>query len=180
MFRKVFKSVREYKKESFLCGLFITIEVIMEVLIPLVMAYLIDKGIDAGNANVVWISSALLLVVAVVSLTCGALASKYSSIASCGLAKNLRKDMYYKIQDYSFSNIDKFSSSSLITRLTTDVSRIQNAYMMIIRTALRSPFMMVFSLVSAFYINKKNIYYLLVYYAISCSCIILNFYNSSP
>ena len=155
MIKKVFKSIREYKKESILTGVFITIEVIMEVLIPLIMAYLIDKGIDASNVKVVWISSSILVVVALISLASGALASKYSSIASCGFAKNLRKDMYYKIQDYSFSNIDKISTSSLITRLTTDVSRIQNAYMMIIRTALRSPFMLVFSLISAFYINSK-------------------------
>ena len=155
MIKRVFKSIREYKKESILTGVFITIEVIMEVLIPLIMAYLIDKGIDASNVKVVWISSSILVVVALISLASGALASKYSSIASCGFAKNLRKDMYYKIQDYSFSNIDKISTSSLITRLTTDVSRIQNAYMMIIRTALRSPFMLVFSLISAFYINSK-------------------------
>lgn len=163
MVNRILKSIREYKKESILCGVFITIEVIMEVLIPLIMAYLIDKGIDAANPKVVWITSALLLVVAIISLTSGALASKYSSIASCGFAKNLRKDMYYKIQNYSFSNIDKISSSSLITRLTTDVSRIQNAYMMIIRIALRSPFMLVFSLISAFYINKKiSIIYLAI------------------
>lgn len=155
MIKKIAKSVREYKKESILTGVFITIEVIMEVLIPLIMAYLIDKGIDAGNVKVVWTSSILLVIVAITSLVSGALASKYSSIASCGFAKNLRKDMYYKIQNYSFSNIDKISTSSLITRLTTDVSRIQNAYMMIIRTALRSPFMLIFSLISAFYINKK-------------------------
>ena len=155
MLKKISKSIREYKKESILTGVFITIEVIMEVVIPLIMAFLIDKGIDASNAKIVWISSGLLLVVAVISLISGTLASKYSSIASCGFAKNLRKDMYYKMQDYSFSNIDKFSSSSLITRLTTDVSRIQNAYMMIIRTALRSPFMLIFSLISAFYINKR-------------------------
>ncbi len=155
MIKKMSKSIREYKKESILTAVFITVEVIMEVLIPMIMAYLIDKGIDASNAKIVWISSALLLLVAIISLVSGALASKYSSIASCGFAKNLREDMYYKIQNYSFSNIDKFSSSSLITRLTTDVSRVQNAYMMIIRTALRSPFMLIFSLISAFYINKR-------------------------
>ena len=131
MLKKISKSIREYKKESILTGVFITIEVIMEVVIPLIMAFLIDKGIDASNAKIVWISSGLLLVVAVISLISGTLASKYSSIASCGFAKNLRKDMYYKIQDYSFSNIDKFSTSSIITRLTTDISYVQMAYMMI-------------------------------------------------
>ena len=155
MIKKLSKSIREYKKESLLSGLFIIIEVIMEVLIPLVMAYLIDKGINESNINVVYISSGILIVIALISLLSGALASKYSSIASCGFAKNLREDMYFKIQDYSFSNIDKFSSSSLVTRLTTDISYVQNAYMMIIRTALRSPLMLIFSLISAFYINSR-------------------------
>ena len=155
MLKRLSKSIREYKKESILSGIFIIIEVIMEVLIPLVMAYLIDKGINVSNASVIYKSSFLLIIIALISLLCGSLASKYSSIASCGFAKNLRHDMYYKIQDYSFSNIDKFSSSSLVTRLTTDISYIQNAYMMIIRTALRSPFMLIFSLISAFYINSK-------------------------
>ena len=155
MIKKLTKSIREYKKESILCGLFIMIEVIMEVLIPLVMAYLIDKGINVSNISVVYKSSFLLVVIALISLASGILASKYSSIASCGFAKNLRQDMYFKLQDYSFSNIDKFSSSSLVTRLTTDISYIQNAYMMIIRIALRSPLMLIFALVSAFYINSK-------------------------
>lgn len=155
MIKRLSKSIREYKKESLLTGFFIIIEVIMEVLIPLIMAYLIDDGINASNVSVIWKSSILLIIVALISLGSGVLASKYSSIASCGFAKNLRSDMYKKIQDFSFSNIDKFSSSSLVTRLTTDVSYIQGAYMMIIRTALRSPFMLIFSLISAFYINSK-------------------------
>ena len=155
MIRKLAKSVREYKKESILSGLFITIEVIMEVLIPLVMAYLIDDGINAHNEMVVWKSSMVLLAIATVSLTAGILSSKFSARASCGFAKNLRQDMYFKIQDYSFSNIDKFTSSSLVTRLTTDISYIQGAYQMFIRIALRSPFMLIFSLVSAFYINSR-------------------------
>ncbi len=163
MIKKVFSSVREYKKESILSALFITIEVIMEVLIPLIMAYLIDKGINASNSKVVWLSSLLLIVVSLISLLSGALSSKYSSIASCGFAKNLRHDMYYKIQSFSFSNIDKFSSSSLVTRLTTDISYVQNAYMMVIRIALRSPFMLIFSLISAFYINSRvALIYLLI------------------
>lgn len=155
MIKRLSKSIREYKKESILTMLFIILEVIMEVLIPLLMAYLIDKGIDAANINVVYKSSLLLIVIAIISLISGALASKYSAIAGAGFAKNLRSDMYKKIQDFSFSNIDSFTSSSLVTRLTTDVSYIQNAYMMIIRTALRSPFMLIFSLISAFYINSK-------------------------
>ena len=157
MIKKLSKSVREYKKESILSGVFITIEVVMEVLIPLILAYLIDAGINASNIKVVWISSIQLIIVASISLLCGVLASKYSAIASAGFAKNLRQDMYFKIQDFSFSNIDKFSSSSLVTRLTTDISYIQNAFMMIIRTALRSPFMLIFALISVLLINPKYI-----------------------
>lgn len=155
MIKKLAKSVREYKKEAILSGVFITIEVIMEVIIPLILAYLIDKGIKASDMNVVWISSIQLIIVATISLISGVLASKFSAIASAGFAKNLRQDMYFKIQDYSFSNIDKFSSSSLVTRLTTDISYIQNAFMMIIRTALRSPFMLIFALISVLLINAK-------------------------
>ncbi len=155
MIRKLAKSVREYKKESILSGVFIIIEVIMEVLIPLIMAYLIDEGINKGNSLVIWKSSGIILIVAIISLISGVLASKYSAKASCGFAKNLREDMYYKIQDFSFSNIDKFSSSSIVTRLTTDVSYIQNAYLMVIRMALRAPLMLIFSLIMAFYINRR-------------------------
>lgn len=155
MIKLLAKSVREYKKESLLSGLFILIEVVMEILIPLILAYLIDEGINASNINAVYISSLQLVITATVSLISGVLASKYSAIASSGFAKNLRQDMYFKIQEYSFSNIDKFSSSSLVTRLTTDVSHIEAAYMMIIRTALRSPFMLLFALISVLLINKK-------------------------
>ena len=155
MIKKLAKSIREYKKESILSGLFIIIEVIMEVLIPLIMAYLIDEGINKGSSVVIWKSSIILLIIAIISLVSGSLASIYSAKASCGFAKNLREDMYYKIQDFSFANIDKLSSSSIVTRLTTDVSYIQNAYLMIIRTALRAPLMLIFSLIMAFYINKR-------------------------
>ena len=155
MIKKLSKSVREYKKEAILSMVFIVFEVLLEVIIPLVMAYLIDKGITAGNSNVVWSTSALLIIIAALSLTSGVLSSRYSAKASCGFAKNLRQDMYFKIQEYSFSNIDKFSSSSLVTRLTTDISYIQNAFMMVIRIAMRAPLMLIFSLISAFYINSR-------------------------
>ena len=102
MIKRLAKSIREYKKESILSGIFIIIEVIMEVLIPLIMAYLIDKGINASNASAIYKSSFLLILVAIISLISGILASKYASIASGGFAKNLRHDMYYKIQDFSF------------------------------------------------------------------------------
>ena len=155
MVKKLTKSIREYKKETILTGIFIIVEVVMEVIIPLIMAYLLDSGINASNTSVIWKCSAILLSIAIISLISGSLASIYSAKASCGFAKNLRQDMYFKIQNYSFANIDKFSSSSIVTRLTTDVSYVQNAYMMIIRTALRAPFMLLFSLIMAFYINTK-------------------------
>lgn len=155
MIKKLAKSIREYKKETLLTGVFIIIEVIMEVMIPLIMAYLLDNGINASNSSVIWKCSIILLIIAFISLASGSLASLYSAKASCGFAKNLRQDMYFKIQNYSFSNIDKFTSSSIVTRLTTDVTYVQNAFLMIIRTALRAPFMLIFSLIMSFYINSK-------------------------
>ena len=155
MIKKLIKSIREYKKETLLTGFFIVLEVIMEVIIPLIMAYLIDKGINIGNQRVIWQSSIILLIVAIISLVSGSLASIFSAKASCGFAKNLRQDMYFKIQNYSFANIDKFSTSSIVTRLTTDVTYVQNAFLMIIRVALRAPFMLIFSLIMSFYINSK-------------------------
>ena len=155
MIKKLSRCVREYKKPAILSMVFIVLEVVMEVIIPLVMALLIDKGINESNPNVVWMCSLLLIVIASISLLSGALSSKYSAVASCGFAKNVREDMYFKIQDFSFANIDKFSTSSLVTRLTTDISYIQGAFMMVIRIALRAPLMLVFSLTGAFYINSK-------------------------
>ncbi len=155
MIKLLAKSIREYKKESILSGVFITIEVIMEVIIPFVMAYLIDKGIKAGDQHVLVICGLVLLGVAMLSLVGGSLSSLYSAKASAGFAKNLRQDMYFKVQEFSFANIDKFSSSSIVTRLTTDVANVQMAYMMIIRTALRAPLMLLFSLIMAIYINYK-------------------------
>ena len=133
--KKLMESLREYKKASILTPIFVTVEVIMEVLIPFVMASLIDKGIEAGSMSVIWKYGILLLVLAMISLAFGTLAGHQASIASCGLSQNLRKDMYYRIQNFSFSNIDKFSTASIVTRLTTDVTNVQNAYQMIIRIA---------------------------------------------
>ena len=155
MIKTLSKSIREFKKESILSGVFITIEVIMEVIIPFIMAFLIDKGINNSDTKVLLKCGGFLFIVAVISLIAGSLASIYSAKASAGFAKNLRQDMYFKVQDYSFANIDKFSSSSIVTRLTTDVSNVQMAYMMIIRTALRAPLMLLFSLIMAIYINYK-------------------------
>lgn len=149
------KSIREYKRDTILSPVTISIEVIMEVLIPTFMAYLIDDGINTGNmANVLKIGGILILFCAI-SLTGGALSAKFGAQASCGFAKNLRHDMYYKVQDYSFSNIDKFSTASLVTRMTTDVTNVQNAFQMIIRIAVRAPLMLIFSLIMAFRIKPS-------------------------
>ena len=155
MIKKLAGSIREYKAKSILSPVFVTLEVVMEVVIPLLMAYLIDYGIDKGNMSVIWKVGIILVATTVVSLAFGALAGSYAASASAGYAKNLRKDMYYSIQNFSFSNIDKFSTSSLITRLTTDVTNVQNAYQVIIRIAVRSPILLIFSLIMAFTVNKQ-------------------------
>ena len=138
MIKKLSGCVREYKREAVLSPIFVTLEVIMEVIIPLVMAGLIDYGIDAGSMNEIVKYGAILVICALLSLMFGVLAAKYAATASAGFAKNLRKDMFYNVQTFSFSNIDKFSTSSLITRLTTDVTNVQNAFQMILRIAIRA------------------------------------------
>ncbi len=155
MIKELLKCVGKYKLPSILSPLFITGEVVLEVLIPLLMATIIDKGINAGNMQVIATTGVMLAFLAVLSLICGALSGKFAAEASAGFAKNLRKKMFFKIQDFSFSNIDKFSTASLVTRITTDVTNIQNAYQMIIRVAVRSPIMMVTSLVMAFSVNSR-------------------------
>ncbi len=155
MVKKLAASIRQYKKASILAPLTVVVEVLMEILIPLIMAELIDQGIDKGNMEAVWLYGILLLVAAIISLIFGALAGKYAAIASSGFARNLRHDMYYKIQEYSFANIDKFSTSSIITRLTTDVTNIQNAYQMLLRMAVRCPVMLVFAMIVSFGIDAQ-------------------------
>ena len=155
MIRKILKSVREYKKESLLTPTFMLGEVLMETLIPLFMAMLLDKGIETGNINNVLLYGVILVICALFSLQFGMMAGKMASKAANGFAKNLRHDLYYKVQDYSFRNIDKYSTSSIITRLTTDVTNVQNSYQMCIRIAVRAPLMFLFSLIMAFTINKQ-------------------------
>lgn len=155
MIKKLLESVREYKKDSLLSPLFVMLEIVMEVIIPLLMAYLIDYGIDKGNMSVVAKIGTILVISTLISLLFGALAGKHAAVASAGFGKNLRKDMFYNVQNFSFSNIDKFSTASIITRLTTDVANVQNAYQMIIRIAVRSPVMLIFSLCMAFTVNSK-------------------------
>ncbi len=155
MIKQLGKSVREYKKPALLTPLFITIEVILEILIPTLMASLIDYGIDAGNLSVIVRYGLILLGCSFVSLAAGVIAGKTASIASCGFAANLRHDMFYKVQNYSFSNIDKFSTAGIVTRLTTDVTNVQMAFQMIIRITVRSPLMLVASMIAALRIDVK-------------------------
>ena len=150
MIKRLMQSIREYKKDSILAPLYVSCEVVLEVIIPFLTAALIDKGIDAGDMNYVLKIGMLLILCALISLTFGILSGRSASIAAAGFAKNLRKDMFDNVQNFSFSNIDKFSTASIVTRLTTDVANVQMAYMMIIRTAVRSPFMMIAALVMAF------------------------------
>ena len=150
MIKQLAKSIREYKLPSFLSALFVSLEVVMEVLMPFEMADMLDHGINAGNMEFVLQSGIRLIIYACLTILFGNLAGRAASTASCGFAKNLRQDMYYNIQNFSFSNIDKFSTSSLITRMTTDVQNVQQAYLMLIRIAFRSPIMMIFSAVFCF------------------------------
>ncbi len=155
MIKILLKSVREYKKDSLLAPLFMIGEVAMEVLIPFYMAKLINNGIQLQDLGYIVKMGLLLAILCIISLSCGMLSGKYASSASSGFSKNLRKDMYYNIQNFSFNNIDKFSTSSIITRLTTDVTNIQNAYQMIIRVAVRSPVMLVSAFFMSFRLNSK-------------------------
>ena len=162
MIKKLMESIRQYKKASILAPVLVLVEVAMEIIIPLVMAELIDKGIDQGHMPSVIKFGIILLISAMISLLFGALAGKYAAIASSGFARNLRHDMYYKIQEYSFANIDKFSTASIVTRLTTDVTNLQMAYQMIIRMAVRCPFMLVFALITSFGIDANLSFVFLV------------------
>lgn len=155
MIKRLAGCVRQYKKDVMLSPIFVTLEVVMEVIIPFLMASLIDSGINKGNMGAIWRIGAALIVSAIISLIFGALAGNYAAKAAAGYAKNLRQDMYFAVQDFSFSNVDKFSTASIITRLTTDVTNVQDAFQMIIRIAVRAPMMIIFSLIMAFGINSK-------------------------
>ena len=155
MFKLIKKSLREYYKQSILTPIFIILEVLLEVLIPLQMARIIDIGIKNSNMNYILKEGIILVVIAMCSLLCGILAGNYASIASAGFSKNIRKDIFYKIQEFSFKNIDKFSTSSLVTRMTTDISNIQIAFQMTIRLFIRTIFMIALSLIMTIIINPK-------------------------
>ena len=153
--KTLMKCIREYKLQTILSPLFIALEVLIEVMIPFVTAQLIDCIEAQSEISVIAKYGGVLVLLAVLSLTCGALSGHFCAVASSGFAKNLRHDLFYKVQSYSFSNIDKFSTSSLVTRLTTDVTNVQNSFMMIIRTAIRSPMMLAFSVIMTMRISKK-------------------------
>lgn len=155
MIKTLLKSVREYKTASLLTPLFITAEVVIECIIPFITAILVSNIENGCDMDVIIKYGLLLIALAIISLCCGALAGHFAARASCGFAKNLRHDMYSAIQGYSFSNIDKFSTSGLVTRLTTDVANVQMSYMMIIRTAIRSPLMLIFAFVMSLIISPK-------------------------
>lgn len=155
MLKNVLKSVGEYKKETILSPITVALEVLLEVLIPYFMAVLIDKGINTGDMTEIIKYGMLLVVLAMAALAFGALSGHYAAVASAGFAKNLRKRMFYKVQDFSFLNIDHFSTSSLVTRMTTDITNVQNAYQMIIRVAVRAPIMLIMAFFMAFKVNSE-------------------------
>ncbi|MCI6422244.1 MAG: ABC transporter ATP-binding protein [Blautia sp.] len=155
MLKTLLKQVKQYKKPSLLTPLFAALEVVMEVLIPFITAAIIDQGITAGNMRIIGLYGFIMLVTAMFSLLFGVLAGKYAADASAGFACNLRDAMYENIQTFSFSNIDRFSTAGLVTRMTTDVTNVQNAYQMLLRIAVRAPFTLVCSIIMCFLINAR-------------------------
>ncbi len=154
MIKTLAKSLREYKKQTILTPLFMTLEVIFEVIIPFLMAEMIDH-MTGESMQPILRYGAVLFVIAMLSLTSGVLAARFSSTAACGFAKNMRQDIFFRVQDFAFQDIDKFSASSLVTRMTTDVANVQNAFGMVIRMGFRAPLMMIFSVIMAATINWK-------------------------
>ncbi|MBU3186770.1 ABC transporter ATP-binding protein [Clostridium estertheticum] len=155
MIKRLAKCVGEYKKDTILAPVFVTFEVIMEVIVPFLMAQIIDNGISKGNLGYISKMGIVLVLCTIFSLFFGMQSGRYAAKASAGYAKNVRRELYYNIQSFSFSDIEKFSSASLVTRLTTDVTNVQNSYQMIIRILVRSPLMLIFSLIMAFSLNAK-------------------------
>lgn len=151
--KELLKQVKQYKKDSVLAPVYSALEVVMEVIIPFVMALLIDEGVEKGNMNKILLYGIIMIVLAMISLFAGMMAGKYAASASSGFACNLREAMYRNIQRFSFSNIDKFSTAGLVTRMTTDVTNVQNAYQMIIRIAVRAPLMLISIMAMCFVVN---------------------------
>ena len=183
MIRTLAKSIREYKKPSILSPVFVSLEVVLECLMPLVIMRFIEAiqvQKDAIAMSTIWKYGGILIAMAIFSLLFGMLSGRFAARASAGYAKNLRKDMYYAIQDYSFSNIDKFSTSSLVTRLTTDVTNVQMAYMMIIRVAIRCPLMLIFSLAMAFTISVPISWIFVALIPVLAAVLVLVIFKTHP
>ncbi len=155
MFKKLIPYIGEFKKASILSPLFISVEVLLEIMIPFLMASIVDNGLNKGNMEHIFLMGGITFIIAIFSLFLGVNAGKYAAEASAGFARNIRKALLYKIQDFSFTNIDKFSTAGLITRFTTDITNIQNSYQMILRLLVRAPFMMLFATLMAVYISGK-------------------------
>ena len=175
MLKTLGAQIKEFKKDSLLTPFFMILEVIMEMIIPLLMASIIDKGVEAGNMKHVYITGALMILVSLIGLFSGVMGGVFGAKASTGFARNLRKAMFENIQTYSFANIDKFSTAGLVTRMTTDVTNIQNAYQMILRMCVRSPFSLICAMFMAFTINAKlaSIYLVAVIFLGSCLALIV-------
>lgn len=155
MIKTLAKQIKDYKKDSILSPVYVAAEVILELLLPFIMASMIDDGVEVGNMKHIVITGIIMLVVAMLSLFCGVMCGKHAAIASTGFAKNVRKSMFDNIQTFSFANIDKFSTAGLITRMTTDVTNVQQAYQMIIRMCVRAPLMLITAMIMVIIINAK-------------------------
>lgn len=180
MIKQLAKNVREYKKASIATPILVGGEVVMECTIPFIIAYLVNTVKAGCDMGMILKYGVLLVCMAALSLLFGALAGSTCATASCGLAKNLRKDLFYSIQEYSFENIDKFMTSSLVTRMTTDITNVQNAYMMVIRTAIRAPLMLVFAFVMAFAMGGKMAWIFLIVVPILAAGLSVVIYKTMP
>ena len=164
MLKTLGAQVKEFKKASIATPIFMILEVIMEMIIPLMMASIIDDGVEKGDLHHIYVVGAFMVVAAAIGLFAGIMGGKYGAKASAGFAKNLRQAMFENIQEYSFSNIDKFSTAGLVTRLTTDVTNLQNAYQMLLRMSIRAPASMIVALIMSYTVNRQlaNIYLIAV------------------
>lgn len=180
MIKELAKSIREYKKPAILTPIYVSMEVVMECIIPFLIATLVNKIKDGCELSVIIQYGIVLVILAVLSLFFGAMAGTTCAIASCGLAKNLRQDMFHSIQTFSFENIDKFLTSSLVTRLTTDVTNVQTAYMMIIRSAIRAPLMVIFAFTMAFIMGGKLAWIFLIVMPILLAALLAIVCNAMP
>lgn len=174
MIKRLSKCVKGYTLNAILSPLFVMVEVVMDILIPFVMNFLLKDGVEKNNTKLILIYGGLLALMALTALLFGALSGVQASKASCGFAKNVRRDMYYKVQEYSFSNVDKFSPSSIITRMTTDVTFVQNSFQMIIRVAIRCPLMLIFALLMSWIVGGSlALVYVIVIPVLVCGLLLI-------